>query len=85
MFSVFDQIVDHGSQHSSAMKALVRWQHPVTLSEAQDVLHRAMRLASHRRIRMTIEIASDLPAFFIVVDSLFAHNVSSRPCYGEHK
>jgi hypothetical protein len=34
---------------------------------------------------MTIEIASNLPAFFIVVDSLFAHNVSSRPCYGEHK
>jgi hypothetical protein len=48
----------------------------VASSEAQDVLHQAMRPASHRRIRMTIKIASDLPAFSVVVDSLFAHNVS---------
>jgi hypothetical protein len=34
---------------------------------ALDVLHRVMRPASHRRIRMAIEIASNLPAFFIVV------------------
>ena len=29
-----------------------------------------MRPASYRRICMAIEIASDLPAFFVVVDSL---------------
>jgi hypothetical protein len=27
-------------------------------------------------IRMAIEIASDSPAFFVVIDSLFANNVS---------
>ena len=39
-------------------------------SEALDVLYRAMRPASYRRIRMAIEIASDSPAFFVVADSL---------------
>jgi hypothetical protein len=39
-------------------------------SEAMDVLHRAMRPASYRRIRMAIEITSNLPAFFIVVYTL---------------
>jgi hypothetical protein len=39
-------------------------------SEAQDVLYRAMRPTSHRCIHMAIEIASDLPAFVVVVDSL---------------
>jgi hypothetical protein len=31
---------------------------------------------SHHRIRMVIKIASNLPAFSVVIDSLFAHNVS---------
>ena len=39
-------------------------------SEALDVLHRAMRLASYRCIAMTIEITIDSPAFFVAVDSL---------------
>jgi hypothetical protein len=67
---------DHGSRRGDAMRALTRWQHPVTLSEAQDVLHRMMRPTSHRRIPVAIEIASNSPAFFIVVDLMFAHNAS---------
>jgi len=47
-----------------------------TSSEAQDVLHRVMHPTLHRRIPMAIKIASDSPAFSVVVDSLFAHNVS---------
>jgi hypothetical protein len=35
----------------------------VASSEALDVLQWAMRPALHRRIRMVIEIASNLPAF----------------------
>jgi len=35
-----------------------------------------MRPTLHRRIRMAIKFASNLPAFFVVVDLLFAHNVS---------
>jgi hypothetical protein len=46
----------------------------VALSEAQDVIHQAMCPASHRFIRMAIEIASDLPAFFVVFNSLFAQD-----------
>jgi len=51
-------------------QALARWQHPVASSEALDVLHRAMRLASYHCIAMAIEIASNSSAFFVVVDSL---------------
>ena len=45
---------------------------PVTLSEPQDVLHRAMHPASHRRIRMVVEIVVNLAAFFVVLISLLA-------------
>jgi hypothetical protein len=48
----------------------------VASSEAHDVLHWAMHPASNCRIRMAIKIASNLPAFVVVVNSLFAHNVS---------
>jgi len=58
----------HGGRRGDAMRALARWRHPVASSEAQDVLHWEMRPA--------IETASDSPAFFVVVDLLFAHNVS---------
>jgi hypothetical protein len=42
----------------------------VAPSEALVVLYQAMRPASYRHIRMAIEIASDLPAFFVVADLL---------------
>jgi len=48
----------------------------VALSEALDVLHRAMRPTLNCRIRMAIEIASDLPAFFIVVYLLLATTIA---------
>ena len=74
VFVFSTEFVDHGSRRVDVMRALTRWRHPVASSEAQDVLHRAMCPASHRCIRMAIEIASDSPAFFVVVDLLFAHN-----------
>jgi hypothetical protein len=42
----------------------------VASSEALDVLHRVMRPALYRCIAMAIEIAIDLPAFFVAVDLL---------------
>ena len=39
-------------------------------SEALDVLHQAMRLASYPCIAMAIKIISNLHAFFVAVDSL---------------
>ena len=43
---------------------------PVASSKALDVLHQAMRPALYRCIAMTIKIASNLPAFFVILDSL---------------
>jgi hypothetical protein len=48
----------------------------VASSEALDVLHRAMRLASYRSIAMAIEIATDSSAFFVAVNLLFATTIS---------
>ena len=45
-------------------------------SEAWDVLHRAMRLASYRHICMVIKFASDLPAYFVVVNFDRSNNCS---------
>jgi hypothetical protein len=42
----------------------------VDSSEALDVLHWAMRPVLYRLIRMAIEIASDMPEFFVVIDFL---------------
>jgi hypothetical protein len=44
-------------------QALAQWRHPVASSEALDVLYRAMRPASYRRIAMAIDIASDSLSF----------------------
>ena len=64
------KFVDHGGRRCDTEQALDRWQHSVASSEALDVLHRAMLPASYRCITMAIKIAGNLPAFFVVVDSL---------------
>jgi hypothetical protein len=45
----------------------------VAPSEALDVLYWAMGPALYRCIRMAIEIASNLPAFFVVLLLLMIH------------
>ena len=64
------EIVDHGGRRGDTAQELARWQHPVAPSEALDVLYREMHPVLYHRIRMAIEIASDLPAFFVVADFL---------------
>ena len=54
-------------------EAITQWRHPVASSEAQDVLHQAMRPALHHRIRMAIEMPA-LTCIFIVVNFVVAHN-----------
>jgi hypothetical protein len=66
----FNEFDDHGGRRGDTVQALARWLHPVASSEAPDVIHRVMRPASYRLTRMAIKIASDSPAFFVVVDSL---------------
>jgi hypothetical protein len=70
------KIVDHSGRRGNAMHALAQWRHPVASSEALDVLHRAIRPASYRRIRMAIKIASDLSVFFVIVNSLLPANIA---------
>ena len=45
-------------------------------SEALDMLYWAMRPAFYRCIAMAIEIAIDLPAFFVAVDLLLPTTMS---------
>jgi len=62
------KFVNHdGGRLGNTVQALDQRQHPVASSETLDVLHQPMWPALYRRIRMAIEIASDLPAFFVVV------------------
>jgi hypothetical protein len=42
---------------------LAQWQHPVTSSEALDLLHWAMRAVTYRRITMAIKMATFLGVF----------------------
>jgi hypothetical protein len=58
------------------MQALARWQHPVASNEARGVLYREMRPALVCRTHMAIDIVSDLPAFFVVISFVVAHNRS---------
>jgi hypothetical protein len=70
------EFVDHGGRRGNTAQALDRWWQPVALSEALDVLHRVMCPALYRRICMAIKIASNLPSFFIVVNSLLQTNIA---------
>jgi hypothetical protein len=82
---VFNKFINHDGSWGNTAQALTQWQHPGASNEALDVLHWAMCLASHHRIRTVIKVTSNLPAFFVVADYLFKHNLSQRPCYGQHK
>jgi hypothetical protein len=70
------KIDDLGSRWSNGVLALAQWQHPVASSKARDVLHRAMLSALYQSICMVIKIASNLPAFFVVVNFIVGHNRS---------
>jgi hypothetical protein len=69
------KIVDHGGRRGNAMQELAQWRHSLALSEALVVLHWAAS-ASHRRIRMVVEIVVNLPAFFVGSISLLATTIS---------
>jgi hypothetical protein len=70
------KIVNHGGHRGDTVRALARWWHLVASHEATDALHRAMRIAPYRPGGMAINIDVNLPAFFVIVDSVVAHNHS---------
>jgi hypothetical protein len=59
---------------AAAGAALTQWRHLVALHEAMDVLHWAMCLALHHRIRMAIKIASISHVFFVIDDFVVYHH-----------
>ena len=73
---VLFKFFDHGDRRGNTVQALARWRHPVASSEALDVLYWAMCPALYRCIAMAIEIAIDLPAFFVITNFIVAHNSS---------
>jgi hypothetical protein len=62
-------------------QALARWRLPVASSEALDVLYSAMCPTSYRRVCMAIEITSNLPTFFGVIDLLFPTTIAKKHSY----
>jgi len=69
-------LVDHGSRWGYTVQALNQLRHPVALSEALDVLLRAMRPTLYHCIAIAIKIASSLPAFFVAIDLLFPTTIT---------
>jgi hypothetical protein len=57
---------------------LAKWQHPVASSEALDVLYWAMCSTLHRIVPVAIEIASDFPAFFVLLIFLLPISVADN-------
>jgi hypothetical protein len=70
------EFVDHGGRRGNTVQALARWRHLLASSEALNVLHRSMRLASYRCIAMAIEIIVDVPGFLLSPISLLATTIS---------
>jgi hypothetical protein len=74
VFFVLFEIVDHGGRRGNTACALARWWHLVASHEAKDALHQAMHIAPYPPGSMVIKIVVDLATFFVIVDSMFAHN-----------
>jgi hypothetical protein len=70
------EIVDHSSRRGNTARALTRWQHLVALHEATDALYQVMCIAQYCPGGMGIKIVVNLPAFFVIIDSVVAHNHS---------
>jgi len=69
------KFINHGGCRGNTAQALNQWRHPVASIEARDVLHWEMCPALYCHIAMVIKTASNSPAFVVVADYLFAHNL----------
>jgi hypothetical protein len=65
---VLFKFVNHGSRRGNTAQALNQGRHSVASSEARDVLHWAIQPSPYCLICMATKIASDLNAFFIIID-----------------
>jgi hypothetical protein len=76
------KIDDHGIHQSNIGQILAQWWCPVASKVALDMLHWAMRLASHRGIVIAIKMARKSGPFFSFVDFMSCITVAKRSCYG---
>ena len=81
----YTEIDDHGVRRDDTGRIIDQPRLPVASRIALDLLYWAMRSALYRLIRMAIEMASEVGAFFSVVDFLSCITVAKRPCYGPLK
>ena len=70
------KIDDHGVRQGDTGQIIAQWRRPVASKVSLDMLHWAIRSALHRRIVMAIEIIVNFSAFFVILNSMFALNVS---------
>jgi hypothetical protein len=70
------KFVEHGGLRGNTAQALARWRHLVASNEALAVLHWAMCPVLYRRICIAIEIARNLPAFVVAIDSLLPTTIA---------
>jgi hypothetical protein len=59
----------------NAMQALTHWRHLVALHGATDALDWAMHILPYPPGGMVIKIVVDLATVFVMVNSIFAHNL----------
>jgi hypothetical protein len=74
VFFVSLEIVDHGGRRGNMACAFARWRHLVASHEAKDALHQVMHIALYPPGGMVIKIVVDLATFFVILDSMFAHD-----------
>jgi hypothetical protein len=76
----YTEIDDHGIRRGNTGRILAQWQHPVASRVALDLPHWAMRSALCKLIRMAIEMASEVGAFFSAINFMSCINVVKQPC-----
>ena len=84
-FIFFAKINYHGVRRDDTGRILAQSRRPVVSRVALDLPYWGMRSASYHLIRMAIEMASEVGAFFSVIDFLSCITVAKRPCYGPLK
>jgi hypothetical protein len=77
---VYAEIDDHGVHRDNTGQILAQWRRPVASRVALDLPYWTMRSAPYHLIRIAIKMASEVGAFFSVIDFMSCINVAKRPC-----
>ncbi len=81
----YTKIDDHGVHRGNTGWIHAWWRRKVASRVALDLPYWAMSSAPYHLIRMAIEMASKVDAFFSVINFISCMNVAKRPWYGQLK